>query len=208
MYVYDSWCSNLMYKCYSTGPWSLNWGYSQRDWARSVLGRGSGTWGCTGPGSTPGAPWAPRPTSSCRGSTWHTTPRGRPPTSAPWKVSGTVGRKSWRRLRNYRTKPAARCFVDYDRLSAPAAWRHGPRPRPLGPPFAPARACLRPVDPWPCVHYSIGPFTPALTDRREAIAMQSITLRLKAQPVGEFRKLGYLTGCFLTANKYKLSPYV
>lgn len=29
------------------------------------------------------------------------TPKGRPPTSTPWKVSGTGGRKSWRLYRTF-----------------------------------------------------------------------------------------------------------
>lgn len=75
------------------------WHNLRTGWARSGAGRSRGTWGCTGRGNTRGAPSALHRTSSCPGSTWHMTPTGRPPTSTPWRVSDTAGRKFWRLYR-------------------------------------------------------------------------------------------------------------
>lgn len=132
--------------------------YSRTGWARSGEGPSSGTWGCTGPGSTRGAPSAPRRTSSCPGSTSHMTPKGRPPTSTPWKVSGTACRKSWRIYRTIGWKTTRydrsdrRMMTDWALVSvtsratpSPLHWPplYIPRPRRPRAPRPSSHACLR-----------------------------------------------------------------
>lgn len=113
------------------------------------------TWDCTVPGSIRGVPLDPRRTSSCPGSTWHMTPKGRPPISTPWRVNGTGGRKSWRFICTIwggKRDTAAAMFAGCWPTEAGLAWRHKPRPTPTRSclpqptprrPNAQAHACLR-----------------------------------------------------------------
>lgn len=147
--------------------------YLPMGWARTVGGRSSGTWGCTVPGSTRAAPSAPRRSSSYPASTSHMTPKGRPPTSTPWRVSGTDGRKSWRILSYFR------------------GWQRDALPRP---PSLPGDDRLMPVNRDVTGHALAPPFTPAL-DRLYAFRPSHACLRRRRRPC---ELLNYLIGSFIS----------
>lgn len=132
--------------------------YSRTGWGRTAAGRNSGTWGCTGPGSTLVAPWAPHRISSYPASTSHMTPTGRPPISAPLKVSDTAGRKFWRFLSYFRVikmaavpRPSASPGSDRLKQESGDVTSHA-----LAPPLAPA---YRPPDRLTHVYVAGGGFT-------------------------------------------------
>lgn len=104
------------------------------DWVHSDAGRCYDTLDCIALENNPAAPSGHHRTSFCPGSTWHMTPKGRPPTSTPWRVSGTDGRKFWRLyrtsgLKRRRVAATATC-AGWWPTEPGASWRHRPRPRP------------------------------------------------------------------------------